>query len=143
MNWIRENRLQVYVAAICLAYAADAVRDGITFSKAPQGRDLEYLWHGLKYLHVVLTLITGAMIWDYLLSIFYGTYRTYSNQGPIIVIDPVAAKRNFPKVLLELIVSTAIAWGTSQFIVWPFLYAWAIRVDWPDWAAVIGKIWLE
>ena len=49
------------IGGIIFGYSVDALKDGITFTKAPQGRDLSHLWHISKYLHIGTVLAVGAL----------------------------------------------------------------------------------
>ena len=48
------------IGGIVFGYSVDALKDGITFTKAPQGRDLRHLWHSAKYVHIGTVLAVGA-----------------------------------------------------------------------------------
>lgn len=93
------------ISSIVLGYAADAAMDGINFTKAPQGRDLSHLWHGLKYFKAGAVLAIGALN---VLSI---------------------QKYGWKKTLLFDAVGFVVG-----VLVWRVTYpAWR-KVNWPGWA---------
>lgn len=102
---------------ILLAYAVDALQDAITFTKAPQGRDLNELWHIAKYAHVLFTLTTGGLL-------VYTWERLYKLVGAI---SPRKSE------WLIALAATAISL-ISGMILWSLMYPPLRLVDWPDWA---------
>ncbi len=93
------------ITTIVLGYALDSLQDGITFTKAPQGRDLSYLWHSAKYVHIGIVLVVGALN---VLSIQkYGWKKT-------LLFDAIGF--------------------TLGVIVWKYSYPMWRKVNWPDFA---------
>ncbi|MFQ5602569.1 MAG: hypothetical protein ACE5HS_04810 [bacterium] len=90
---------------IILGYAVNALMDGIAFSKSPQGRDLNTLWHLAKYVWVGVVLLTGVQLHRQFLT---GEY-------------------------LSIIVAVVISAGVG-FLVWRITYRIYRKIDWPDWA---------
>jgi len=95
----------ILFTAIVLGFAANALMDGIAFTKSPQGRDLNILWHAAKYLWVATILTAGFMIGS-VLSVFGMT-----------------------KLILVTIPATVLG-----SITWFVTYKIYRKIDWPDWA---------
>ena len=93
------------ITSIVLGYTFDSLQDGITFTKAPQGRDLRHLWHSAKYAHIVMVMATGAL--------------------NVISIQ----KYGWKKTLLFDAVGFAVG-----VLVWRYTYPMWRKVDWGDWA---------
>ena len=99
------------IGGIVFGYSVDALKDGITFTKAPQGKDLSHLWHLAKYVHIGAVLTVGALN---VLSIQkYGWKKTLLFDAVGLVLGMVA---------------------------WEYTYPLWRKVNWPDWAFMIdGK----
>lgn len=93
------------ITTIVLGYAFDSLQDGIAFTKSPQGRDLNFLWHTAKRVHIVTVLATGALN---VLSI---------------------QKYGWKKTLLFDAVGFILG-----IVVWKHTYPMWRKVNWPDWS---------
>ena len=83
------------ITLIVSGYAVDALQDGITFTKAPQGRDLSHLWHVAKYVHIGTVLAVGALN---VLSIQkYGWKKTLLYDAIGFVIGVMVWRCTYPK----------------------------------------------
>ena len=96
------------IGGIVFGYSVDALKDGITFTKAPQGRDLSHLWHSAKYVHIGTVLAVGALN---VLSI---------------------QKYGWKKTLLFDAVGFVLG-----VVVWKYSYPIWRKVNWPDYAYMI------